>query len=217
MDSQVALRPAISTDAEFLGWVIQEAARSGRPVGVWDVAFPGPDAPRLDYLARLTLAEPPSYAHYSRFVVATARNIPVAALCRYEPSHTGMRQLTTALFSTLSAAGWSEDHLRLLGMRMEPALACMPDTPDDTWIVEFVAARPEFRRRGFVHRLLERVLHEGRAAGYRVAQLAVLIGNEPAIRAYEGVGFEIVEVKRDAMFEQLFGCPGVARMRCPLV
>jgi ribosomal protein S18 acetylase RimI-like enzyme len=71
---------------------------------------------------------------------------------------------------------------------------------------------PEFRRRGHVDALMAEILEEGRRRGSRVAQLTVLIGNLPAQRAYEKVGFRVHDEKRHPDFEKALGAPGFMRM-----
>jgi GNAT superfamily N-acetyltransferase len=56
------------------------------------------------------------------------------------------------------------------------------------------------------------VLERGRAAGFRAAQITYLIGNAPAQRAYERIGFVEIDRKTDAQFEAIFGAPGTVRM-----
>ena len=41
----------------------------------------------------------------------------------------------------------------------------------------------------------------------------VLIGNDPAQRAYEKCGFEVVIEKRDAEFERVYRSPGARMLR----
>jgi hypothetical protein len=60
--------------------------------------------------------------------------------------------------------------------------------------------------------LLETILDAGRARGFTKFQIGVLIGNTPAQRAYEGVGFSVVDEKTDPAFEATFGTPGIRRM-----
>ena len=50
---------------------MQAAGRSHLPVGIWDLAFPGPDAQRLEKLSAMTVTRALHFAHYSRFLVAT--------------------------------------------------------------------------------------------------------------------------------------------------
>ena len=79
------------------------------------------------------------------------------------------------------------------------------------WTIENVATRPDYRRRGLVQRLLENELPVARRAGFRRAQISVLIGNTNAERAYEKAGFEFREEKRAAEFEAALGTPGTRR------
>lgn len=97
------------------------------------------------------------------------------------------------------------------------SIACFPDMPPGTWIVENVGTREDSRRHGLVRALLERALAEGRRNGHGRAQISCLIGNDPAQRAYERAGFEVVEERRDGGFEKLIGAPGFSRMTRSLV
>jgi ribosomal protein S18 acetylase RimI-like enzyme len=81
------------------------------------------------------------------------------------------------------------------------------------WVVEHVATRPEFRRRGLVERLVHEMIDRGRERGATTADIGVLIGNDPAQRAYEKCGFAEVEEKRDAAFEAAYGSPGARLLR----
>jgi hypothetical protein len=51
-----SIRPARESDAAFIAWVQQEAARSHLPIGFFDLAFPGPDAERLRIIERMVRA-----------------------------------------------------------------------------------------------------------------------------------------------------------------
>lgn len=94
--------------------------------------------------------------------------------------------------------------------------SCTPDIPDDAWVLEWVAARPEFRRRGLVRALLEHTLETGRRAGHRTAVIGILIGNEPALRAYQKVGFRLCDERRRREFADRMGAPGTAQLRLEL-
>jgi ribosomal protein S18 acetylase RimI-like enzyme len=88
----------------------------------------------------------------------------------------------------------------------------MPDDAEGAWIVESVAALPQYRRQGVVSSLLDEVLERGRRNGYKRAQIGVLINNPPARRAYEKYGFRFDSEKRDPSFEAAFGTPGITRL-----
>ena len=99
-----------------------------------------------------------------------------------------------------------------MGVRIAPFLTCIPDTAEDAWIVEWVATRPEYRGKGLVRALLHEILDRGRERGHAQAQIAVLIGNTPAQRAYEGVGFRVADEKTHPDFERAVGSPGIRRL-----
>lgn len=210
---QIDIRDARPSDVPFLAWVQQEAARSHLPRGFWDFAFPGADADRLRIVGRIAAAAPRSFCHWSGFLVAEADGQAAAALSGYTtPSVTAGSELFAAMGEALDAEGWDEQQRQAMGERFAPFMTCLPDTAEDAWVIEWVATRPEHRGRGLVRALLDAMLERGRARGHRQAQIAVLIGNTPAQRAYEGVGFKVADEKTHPEFERAVGCPGIRRL-----
>ena len=206
------IRDATPEDASFIAWVLQASARSHVPLSFWDLAFPGPDSWRLDQLTRLTVMEPISFAHHGGFIVAELDGRPAAALSAYDSAEKGMDGFLGVLEALLVEREWSKEHRDLMGERIAPIGACMPDSPPGVWTIEWVAALPEARGKGLARALLLEILERGRAAGYESSQISYLIGNTPAVTAYERVGFETVSEKRDETFERIFGSPGIATM-----
>ena len=209
---EITIRDAVAADAPFLAWVMITAARSHRSLSFWDYAFPGAEAPRLDYIAAMALAEPISFAHYSGFLVAEHEGRPVGGLSGYDSAIKGLDRFVMALTGLVLRREWSADHIQLLSVRTAPVNTCMPDSPPGVWIVEWVATTPEARGRGVANALLRQILQRGRDAGYSRSQISYLIGNTPAQAAYERIGFETVEERRHPDFEAAFGAPGIARM-----
>jgi translation initiation factor 4G len=209
----VDIRPASEADVPLLAWVQQEAARSHLPVGFWDLAFPGPDADRLRVIERIARARARSFCHWSGFLVAELDGEPAAALSGYaRPSIAAGSALEDALQQALDEEGWTERERAAMGSRIAPFLTCIPDTPEDAWVVEWVATRPEHRGKGLIKGLLEAIIARGRSRGHALVQIGVLIGNRPAQHAYESVGFRVVEEKRHPDFEAALGSPGIRRM-----
>jgi GNAT superfamily N-acetyltransferase len=207
------IRPAVAADAPFLAWVQQEAARSHLPQGFWDLTFPGPDADRLRIIGRMCTAKARSFCHWSGFLVAEVDGRAVAGLCGYtQPSLATGTLLFQAMNEAFDAERWSEEDRRQVGGRTAPFLTCIPEAHEDAWIVEWVATRPEYRGRGLIRSLLHEILDRGAAAGHAQSQIAVLIGNTPAQRAYEGVGFRVVDEKTHPEFERVLGSPGIRRL-----
>jgi len=209
----VETRSATPEDAPFLAWVMQEAARSHLPRGIWDFVLPGDEAARLDVLAELCTSEAEHFAHHSRFRVLTVDGEPASALSAYENARHGAKHLDGPMAVALTRRGWSPDDLIAMGRRVATFELLGYPNPDGIWIVEWVATKPAHRGRSLVRRLLEEVLEEGRAQGFERAQIGFLLGNLRAKSAYEGVGFSVVEEYRHAAFEDQYGSPGLARMQ----
>jgi translation initiation factor 4G len=213
---ETTIRPAGEADIPFIAWVQQEAARSHLPRGFWDVAFPGDETDRLRIVGRIARAKAKSFCHYGGFLVAEVDGRPAAALSAYtKPSTTAGSLLFEAMGEAYDAEKWNEQRRQEMGMRIAPFLTCIPDTAEDAWVIEWVATLPDYRGRGLVRSLLHAILDRGNANGHAMAQIGVLIGNTPAQRAYEGVGFRVKDEKTHPDFQALLGCPGIRRLLRP--
>ncbi|HZC44953.1 MAG TPA: hypothetical protein VE243_00675, partial [Candidatus Acidoferrum sp.] len=51
-----------------------------------------------------------------------------------------------------------------------------------------------------------------RRKGRKVGQISVLIGNDPAQKAYEKAGFKVADEKRHPEFQRAVGEPGMRRL-----
>jgi translation initiation factor 4G len=209
----IDIRPAIEADVPFISWVQQEAARSHLPLGFWDLALPGAESDRLRVVGRIAKAKPRSFCHFSGFLVAEADGRPGAALSAYtQPSIAAGSALFEAMGEAFDAEGWSEAQREAMGTRIAPFLTCIPETKEDAWVIEWVATLPAYRGKGLVRTLLHAILERGTARGHAQSQIAVLIGNTPAQRAYESVGFRVADEKTHPDFERAVGCPGIRRL-----
>ena len=207
------IRPATVDDTAFIAWVQQEAARSHLPFGFWDLALPGPDDYRLRIIERICRAEAKSFCHWSGFLVAEVAGSPAAALSGYDnPKAAADELFSRAMFEALTAEGWTQPRMEAMQQRIAPFLTCVPELPEDAWILEWVATRPEHRGKGLTRALLQAIVDLGRKRGHKLFQIAVMIGNAPAQRAYEGAGFKVVDEKTHPAFEATFGMPGVRRL-----
>lgn len=74
-------------------------------------------------------------------------------------------------------------------------LACLPKEIEGAWVIDSVATLP------------------GKRQGYAHAQVNMYIGNEPALKLYRKLGFEIAEEQRDGYFEKVIGSPGMFSLR----
>jgi translation initiation factor 4G len=202
-------RDANRQDASFLAWVLLTAHRSHLERGMWDLVVDGEEADCVRFLEHLAATSLPHWAHFSTFLVAEVDGVPAAALCGYFEAELGMPALAKALPEVNAALGRSEAE-GVAGYRRAGSIVHVaPEHEPGVWIVENVATRPEYRRRGLIDRLLAEILERGRQLGARVADIGVLIGNDPAQRAYEKNGFAVVGEKRHPEFEAAYRCPGI--------
>jgi len=210
--ASLAVREARAGDAPFLAWAIQESGRSHLDRGTWDFVLPGPEAERLDLLARLVASDAVSFCHYSGFLVGEWRGEPAAAMCGYQPAVATAPLFLEAVGQAFGGAGWSRARIREMLARFAPIMTCAPDPPDDAWVVEWVATAPQQRGRGHARALLEALLERGRARDLGLAHLGLLIGNAAAQAVYERAGFRVVDERRHPDFEAAIGAPGLRLM-----
>jgi ribosomal protein S18 acetylase RimI-like enzyme len=199
------IRRGTRDDADFLAWVMLEASRSHVDRGIWDLIVGGDDTACLDYLRRLSVAEPKSLCHFERFRVAEVDGRPAAALCVFDPREGGWPLVARAMACVQRDLGWSEADVVASRERMEPARACFIPDGDEDWCIEFVATRPEYRRRGLVDTLMRAAIEEGAARGFKLAQITLLVGNDRAQSAYEKCGFRLHEERGSDAFRAAMG------------
>lgn len=197
--------------APFIAWVILTAFRSHLEKGFWDFMRPGTDEELLRYLEALTTTQAPHWAHLPLFIVAEVDGEPAAALSGYFAEEHGGMRLRDAMAEADAKTGQAPD-AEAIG-RALTILNVAPEHVPGAWIVEDVATRPEFRRRGLVDALMQEIMERGRKRGATVSDIAVFTGNDSAQRAYEKSGYVVVEEKRDAAFEAVYKTPGVRTLR----
>ena len=208
----IGIRSAKPEDAPFLAWVMLTASRSHLKYGVWEHYVGGTEQDCLSFLSLVATTQKPHLFHSSTFIVAEMDGQKVGALSGYDPKVLGMKAFVQALPEVFQKLDWAMDEQRAAVERYRPWMTCIPDDAEGAWIVESVAALPEYRRQGVVSRLLDEVLNRGRRGEYNRAQIGVLINNTPARLAYEKSGFKFDSEKRNPTFEATFGTPGIARL-----
>jgi ribosomal protein S18 acetylase RimI-like enzyme len=167
----------------------------------------------LRYLEVLADTETLHWAHYSLFIVAEVGGVPAAGMCGFFENELGPASMMAGGSEVNQKIGRSVEDIAAGWERSKAIMGIVMEHEPGAWVVEHVTTRPEFRRRGLVERLLHEVLDRGRERGAKTADIGVLIGNEPAQRAYEKCGFEVVIEKRDAEFEAAYGAPGARMLR----
>jgi ribosomal protein S18 acetylase RimI-like enzyme len=206
---QISIRNAKPSDSKFLTWVLLEATHShlGDNAGLWNIIFPDSENERLEYLEKLILSDHISFCHYSSYLIAEVDGTSASALTGFDPKAVTDENFLNALVNILP-----ETLLSSVLNRMASYTTCLIEPHKDSWVIDMVATIPDYRRLGLSNMLLQSTLQTGYEAGFRKAEILILIGNLAAQRVYEKVGFKIVEEKKHPEFEQALNCPGVARM-----
>jgi ribosomal protein S18 acetylase RimI-like enzyme len=207
----IRIRRANRDDADFLAWVMLAASRSHLDRGLWDLIIGADDVGCLDYLGRLAVAEPKSLYHYESFLIAEVGGERAAALCGFE-THDGWAVVGEAMSTVQSDLGWTEAQAAASNLRVAPVWACMPDEAGADFAIENVATLPAYRRRGLASALMEGVLKEAARRGRRRAQILTYLGNQPALSAYEKLGFRVLDQKPCRELERILGAPGFVRL-----
>lgn len=210
-DFSLPIRRAEPEDSGVLAQAILQASRSHLPRGLWDILIDGDDEDRLGFLELMTLLDERSFCHYTNFLVAESSGEPVATLCGFDP---GAESLIAPGFAIAIAGeqyGLTDVEVATAYRRLETYQLAVPEQRKGVWTIEWVWTAPQMRRRGLLGSLLTRIMAEGSDAGYARAQVTTFIGNAPAERAYEKLGFRIGEQTRHPDFERLMGAPGMSR------
>jgi translation initiation factor 4G len=191
--------------------VILAAFRSHLERGFWDFMLPETDAEILRYLEALTTSRALHFVHLPLFIVAEVDGEPAAALSGYfDEEHGGMR-LIDGMAEADTATGRVPDP-EAVG-RAVTILNVVPEHVPGAWIVEGVATRSEFRRRGLVDALMQEIMERGRKRRAAVSDIGVFIGNDSAQRAYQKAGYEVVDEKTHPEFEAVYKTPGIRTLR----
>ncbi len=176
---RISVRQARPEDARLLGWCMLMAGRSHLEVGIWDFVISQPEERCLQFLEMLALEGPRHMAYYTEFLVAEVDGRPAAALEGFDPVKNGEETITIPMANVIQKMGLTEQDMAPGVEKLVAFMTCHSDFLQDAWVVEQVAARPEYRRQGAISRLLEAVLDQGRREGFRQAQVSFYIGNTP--------------------------------------
>jgi ribosomal protein S18 acetylase RimI-like enzyme len=207
------IRRANLDDAEFLAWVTLTASRAHLRRGLWDLIIGADEAGCLDYLTRLAVAEPRSLYHHSSYIVAEVDGERAAALCGFDPRDGGWAIAGEAMSNVQRDLGWTEAESRASYQRIAPVwAACMPPDAGADFIVESVATRPEYRRRGLADILLDVITRDAIRRGCSLAQITTYIGNDAALSAYKKADFRVLDEKRCTEVQKILGVPGFVRL-----
>ncbi len=201
----IKIRKAVATDTDLIAWAIMVSSRSGKPAGLFDLLFQSrDDAGLLDQLKVLTMTQTKSYCHFSNFLIAEIDGEAIGLLCGYEP-----RIATHEIFSkALDESGCDEGYKE----RIAAYLLCEPEIDRKTFVLDFMVEKPGYDSFEVLKELIQKSLLTARLKGYRKAQAMVEIGSIEAQMAYEKLGFVFEDEKRDELYQEVFGRPGIKRL-----
>jgi ribosomal protein S18 acetylase RimI-like enzyme len=210
------IRRAAPQDASFIAWTVLTAARSHCPRAIWDVILGDDENFEMEYLTALASTSAIHNVRTDCFCIAEIDGFCAAALGGYDPREFGSQSLIKGVEEIKVRLGLqrpSDDHRKAVSDEIR---SCVPEDYKQAWRIEYAATRPEYRGRGLMTDLVQRQMDEGRLKKLPYAQINIFIGNEPAQRIYEKLGFRIIDQKLNETFQKEIGSPGIARMLCTL-
>jgi ribosomal protein S18 acetylase RimI-like enzyme len=206
----IHIRKCQAGDAAFLAKSILVAGRAHVSRGIWEIVLGTPEKECLRFLEHIVVTDIPHLFHYSCYLIAeTSDSISVGSLGGYDPKKLGYQSLQQALPGVYKKLNWPGQDPPKANERAAKFLACLPKEIDNAWVIDSVSTLPEYRGRGVAERLLHAIMDEGRKQGYSMTQINMYVGNEPALRLYKKLGFEVIEETRDNYFEREICSPGM--------
>lgn len=210
--NRITIRRATPRDAGPVAELIDLAALAHAPRTALELVFPGTVRERLEKLEWLFLNEEQNVNHFSRFFVAEVAGRVAASMC------TNTRESNSILVwrRALRGMGFTYGEMGAMAWRLRPYMKVKPHFTKDSLIVDNVATFPEFRGLGAARSLLETAVRRAGEGGYPRLELECQVGNDAALRIYEGAGFRVTEVRTHPSWERALGTPGVLRMTLEL-
>jgi ribosomal protein S18 acetylase RimI-like enzyme len=208
---EAIVRTARKEDCHAIAFHAYLAGKSHLVLSASDFLIPGEHGPtteRLSVLEALLQTDTVSWFHYTHYLVAEVNGNVEGSMCIFSNRNRSLESMDKAL----SELGWTRQDIQEKEKRMTLFEIVDFDIPYDQLHIETTAVSPAFREQGVATLMLEKAVKQGRSLGFREAYLTVLIGNTPALRTYEKVGFEVVAEKLDTVFEKATGCQGKALM-----
>jgi translation initiation factor 4G len=180
---------------------------------MWDLIIGDDEQEVLRYLERMADTRAVHWAHHSLFLVAEVDGVPAAGMCGFFENEHGAASMMSGAAEVNEKMGRTPQEVAEGWERAKSIMGIVMPHEPGAWVVEHVGTKPQYRRRGLVERLVHETLDRGRERGATVADIGVLIGNDPAQRAYEKCGFRVVDEVRNAEFERAYGSPGARMLR----
>lgn len=212
------VRPATREDLPFIAWCNYESSSPYPGFCYWDPLLEGFNTPTMTFIHALFEADALAYGKVEDFFILEEAGKPLGGASGFVMSAEDFRPLHLHRMADVAhRLGWSPATLETFLTRYQ---SVWRDPQDVTiaasapWTIECVAVIPEARGRGIGRQLLGAIIQAGKAHGHSHVGIAVTIGNEPAQKLYEGLGFKPYVTYWAAYFEEQF--PGTAKYRMAL-
>lgn len=212
------VRQGARTDLPFLAWCNYEATSPAPGFCYWDPLLAATGTPTLAFIEAVLAADALAWGRCEDFLILEERGRPLGGASGFTMDSDDYRPLRLdRLPAAAQRLGWSDTTLVRFQQSYEAVWSDPQDTtlgPTAPWTIECVAVVPEARGRGVARALLRALLDRGCALGHSAAGIAVTVGNEPARRVYEALGFQMYVTYGAAYFDGAF--PGTIKYRVGL-
>ncbi len=205
----IKIRKATEKDAPLLAAAMIESSRSGKGKGLFDVVFNTNDTKVLQArLEKLTTTQTKSYCHYTNFLIADVDGSYAGTLCGYEP-RLSTHEIFTKAMAELGCDGSYEQ--RLASYRLVE-----PQFDKKTFLLDFMSVHTDYHEFSILKELVQKSLLTARLKGYRMVQTMIEIGSVEVLIVYKKLGFEVIDERRSAQYEEEYGRPGIVRLQIHL-
>lgn len=213
-----SVRQGTHADIPFLAWCNYEATSPAPGFCYWDPLVTATGTPTMAFIEAVLAVDALAWGRCEDFLILEEHGRPLGGASGFVMDADDYRPLRLdRLPAVAQRLGWSDTSRIRFQQRyeavwsdpQEPTLA-----PSAPWTIECVAVVPEARGRGVAKMLLRTLLDRSRTLGHSAAGIAVTLGNEPARRVYEALGFQMYVTYGAAYFDGAF--PGTIKYRVGL-
>ncbi len=191
---QLKIRQATREDIPFLAWCNYEATSPEPGFCYWDPILEGFNTDTMAFIQAVFEADALAWGRADQFFVVEVDGKLVGGASGFEMDAEDYRPLHLSLMPKVAQVlGWSEKNLQEFMRRYEEVWRDPHDvtiSPSSPYIIECVAVKPEMRGQGIAKQLLNHICETGKQRGHSSVGISVTIGNEPAMRVYEAIGFK---------------------------
>lgn len=216
--SEWSVRQGTKADIPFLALCNYEASSPAPGFCYWDPLLAELGTPTMAFIQALFAADALAWGRCEEFLIVEERGRPIGGASGFTMDADDYRPLQLDRLPAIAQLlGWSAAVLAQFQHGYEAVWSDPRDitlAPSAPWTIERVAVIPEARGRGVAQYLLRALLDRGQTLGHAAAGIAVTLGNEPARRVYEAVGFQLYVSYGAAYFDGNF--PGTIKYRVPL-